>query len=71
MTDRLAVDTNAVVDYLRENRPASVALMREDDVFASLSKREREILSLISEGLGNAQIGEQAMVFARDHGFRG
>jgi pimeloyl-ACP methyl ester carboxylesterase/DNA-binding CsgD family transcriptional regulator len=65
--------------------------------FASLSPREREILTLITEGLGNAQIGErlsisektvrnhissvydklgvwtraQAMVFARDHGFRG
>jgi len=67
------------------------------DVFASLSPREREILSLLSEGLGNADIGErlsisektvrnhiskvydklgvwtraQAVVFARDHGFRG
>ena len=66
------------------------------DPFASLSPREREILSLITEGLGNAQIGvrleisektvrnhissvydklgvwsrAQAMVFARDHGFR-
>ncbi|HEX6094970.1 MAG TPA: alpha/beta fold hydrolase [Thermoanaerobaculia bacterium] len=68
-----------------------------EDPFASLSPREREILALISEGLGNAEIGErldirektvrnhissvydklgvwtraQAMVFARDHGFRG
>ncbi|HEV8658859.1 MAG TPA: alpha/beta fold hydrolase [Thermoanaerobaculia bacterium] len=68
-----------------------------EDPFASLSPREREILALINEGLGNAQIGErlaisektvrnhisnvydklgvwtraQAMVFARDHGFRG
>jgi pimeloyl-ACP methyl ester carboxylesterase/DNA-binding CsgD family transcriptional regulator len=68
-----------------------------DDPFAALSPREREILALISEGLGNAEIGErldirektvrnhissvydklgvwtraQAMVFARDHGFRG
>ncbi|MGZ7038857.1 MAG: alpha/beta fold hydrolase [Thermoanaerobaculia bacterium] len=67
-----------------------------EDRFASLSPREREILSLINEGLGNAQIAErlaisektvrnhissvydklgvwtraQAMVFARDHGFR-
>ena len=72
-------------------RSASVA-----DPFSSLSPREREILALINEGLGNAQIGErlsisektvrnhissvydklgvwtraQAMVFARDHGFR-
>jgi pimeloyl-ACP methyl ester carboxylesterase/DNA-binding CsgD family transcriptional regulator len=64
--------------------------------FASLSKREREVLALISEGLANAEIGArlsisektvrnhissvydklgvwtraQAMVFARDHGFR-
>ena len=67
------------------------------DAFAALSPRERQILTLITEGLGNAQIGErlsisektvrnhvsslydklgvwtraQAMVFARDHGFRG
>ena len=67
-----------------------------NDPFRSLSPREREILSLITEGLGNAQIGArlrisektvrnhissvydklgvwsraQAMVFARDHGFR-
>jgi pimeloyl-ACP methyl ester carboxylesterase/DNA-binding CsgD family transcriptional regulator len=70
---------------------------RGDDPFASLSPREREILALITEGLGNVQIGErlsisektvrnhissvydklgvwtraQAMVFARDRGFRG
>ncbi|HKG22021.1 MAG TPA: alpha/beta fold hydrolase [Blastocatellia bacterium] len=69
----------------------------EDPAFASLSPREREVLALITEGLGNAQIGErlsisektvrnhvsrvfdklgvwtraQAMVFARDRGFRG
>lgn len=69
----------------------------EDAAFATLSPREREILALISEGLGNAAIGErlsisektvrnhissvydklgvwtraQAVVFARDHGFRG
>lgn len=68
-----------------------------EDPFASLSPREREILTLITEGLANAEIGErldirektvrnhissvydklgvwtraQAMVFARDHGFRG
>ena len=64
--------------------------------FAALSPREREILALLSEGLGNFEIGErlsisektvrnhisnvydklgvwnraQAVVFARDHGFR-
>lgn len=80
----------AVLEFLgRDAEPA-------DDAFASLSPREREVLVLITEGLGNAQIGErlaisektvrnhiskvydklgvwtraQAMVFARDHGFR-
>src|SRR5262245_29132598 len=68
----------------------------EDPVFASLSPREREVLALITEGFGNAQIAErlsisektvrnhvsnifdklgvwtraQAIVFARDRGFR-
>lgn len=68
----------------------------EDPAFGSLSPREREVLVLITEGLGNADIGErlsisektvrnhisnlfdklgvwtraQAMVFARDRGFR-
>jgi DNA-binding NarL/FixJ family response regulator len=31
----------------------------EEAVFASLSPREREILVLITEGLGNAEIGER------------
>ncbi len=69
----------------------------EDLAFASLSPREREVLALIAQGLGNAQIAErlsisektvrnhvtnlfdklgvwtraQAIVFARDRGFRG
>jgi pimeloyl-ACP methyl ester carboxylesterase/DNA-binding CsgD family transcriptional regulator len=69
----------------------------EDRAFAALSSREREILSLLTEGLANAQIAErlslsektvrnhvsnlfdklgvwtraQAIVFARDRGFRG
>jgi pimeloyl-ACP methyl ester carboxylesterase/DNA-binding CsgD family transcriptional regulator len=68
-----------------------------DRAFAALSPREREILGLLTEGLGNAQIAErlslsektvrnhvsklfdklgvwtraQAIVFARDRGFRG
>jgi len=68
----------------------------EDPAFASLSPREREVLMLITEGFGNAQIAErlsisektvrnhvsnlfdklgvwtraQAIVFARDRGFR-
>lgn len=67
------------------------------DAFATLSPRERQILALLTEGLGNGEIGErlaisektvrnhissvydklgvwsraQAMVFARDRGFRG
>ena len=75
----------------------AVAPGGEDAAFSALSPREREVLALISEGLGNAEIGErlsisektvrnhissvydklgvwtraQAMVFARDHGFRG
>ena len=69
----------------------------EDAAFAALSVREREILGLVTEGLGNAAIAErlslsektvrnhvsnvfdklgvwtraQAIVFARDRGFRG
>ena len=80
---------SAVLDFL--------GVSTDGDVFASLSPREREILALISEGLGNAAIGArlsisektvrnhisnvydklgvwtraQAVVFARDHGFRG
>ncbi len=68
----------------------------QDPAFASLSPRERDVLVLITEGLGNAAIGErlsisektvrnhissvfdklgvftraQAIVFARDRGFR-
>jgi pimeloyl-ACP methyl ester carboxylesterase/DNA-binding CsgD family transcriptional regulator len=68
----------------------------QDPAFGSLSRREREVLVLITEGLGNAEIGErlsisektvrnhisgvfdklgvwtraQAIVFARDRGFR-
>lgn len=68
----------------------------EDTAFGSLSPRERQVLVLITEGLGNAEIGErlsisektvrnhissvfdklgvwtraQAIVFARDRGFR-
>jgi DNA-binding NarL/FixJ family response regulator len=72
------------------------AAASEDAAFDALSPREREVLVLITEGLGNAEIGErlsisektvrnhvsalfdklgvwtraQAMVFARDRGFR-
>jgi pimeloyl-ACP methyl ester carboxylesterase/DNA-binding CsgD family transcriptional regulator len=83
---------DAVLDFLG----VSAAPAGKADPFAALSKREREILALLSEGLRNAEIGEQlaisektvrnhvssvydklgvwsraqAMVFARDHGFR-
>ncbi|HJT18190.1 MAG TPA: alpha/beta fold hydrolase [Thermoanaerobaculia bacterium] len=79
----------AVLDFL--------GVPRDAEVFASLSKREREILALITDGLGNNEIADrlsisektvrnhisslydklgvwtraQAMVFARDHRFRG
>lgn len=33
--------------------------MHESEVFAALSLREREVLALIAEGLGNAQIGQR------------
>ena len=70
--------------------------MGEDPAFATLSAREREVLVLVTEGLGNAEIAQhlelrektvrnhisnlfdklgvwtraQAIVFARDRGFR-
>ncbi len=34
----------------------------EDPAFASLSSREREVLTLITEGLGNAQIAERLCI---------
>lgn len=81
----------AVLEFMGLEVPAG-----EDRAFGSLSPREREILGLITEGLGNAEIGErlsisektvrnhisnvfdklgvwtraQAIVFARDRGFR-
>lgn len=70
---------------------------RSDAAFSGLSRRERETLALLAEGLSNSEIAErlgisektvrnhlshlfdklgvwsraQAIVFARDHGFRG
>jgi pimeloyl-ACP methyl ester carboxylesterase/DNA-binding CsgD family transcriptional regulator len=83
----------AVLDFVGIAGPEG----KEDSAFASLSPREREVLVLVSEGLGNAAIAErlalsdktvrnhlsnvfdklgvwtraQAIVFARDRGFRG
>jgi len=81
----------AVLDFVGIAAPRG-----EDSAFAKLSSREREILVLVTEGLGNAAIAErlalsektvrnhvsnlfdklgvwtraQAIVFARDRGFR-
>ncbi len=81
-----------VLDYVGMER----GVAREDPAFSALSPREREVLAAITDGLSNAEIGEQlaisgktvrnhvsnvfdklgvwtraqAIVFARDHGFR-
>ena len=81
----------AVLEFMGLEAPAG-----QDPVFGSLSPRERAVLELITQGLGNAQIAEslgisdktvrnhvsnlfdklgvwtraQAIVFARDRGFR-
>jgi pimeloyl-ACP methyl ester carboxylesterase/DNA-binding CsgD family transcriptional regulator len=84
--------TGAVLDFTGQ-LPAA----QPNPAFGDLSKRERETLSLLAEGLSNSEIAErlgisektvrnhlshlfdklgvwsraQAIVFARDHGFRG
>jgi pimeloyl-ACP methyl ester carboxylesterase/DNA-binding CsgD family transcriptional regulator len=84
---------DAVLDFLG----VAPAPERERDPFVTLSRREREVLALITEGLANAEIGTrlaisektvrnhisnvydklgvwtraQALIFARNHGFRG
>ena len=81
----------AVLDFTGAGAPAG-----EPSVFASLSSRERQVLTLIADGLSNTDIAErlaisektvrnhtsnvfdklgvwsraQAIVFARDRGFR-
>ena len=82
----------ATLDFLG----APAAPPHEDPVFGALSPRERQVLSLLTDGLSNAEIADrlgisektarnhitrvfdklgvwtraQAIVFARDHGFR-
>jgi pimeloyl-ACP methyl ester carboxylesterase/DNA-binding CsgD family transcriptional regulator len=47
-----------VLDFLEVRTPAP----SEDPAFAALSPREREILTLIAEGLANAQIAERLSI---------
>jgi len=47
-----------VLDFLGVNAAAA----GEDPAFASLSPREREILSLIAEGLANAEVAERLSI---------
>jgi len=47
-----------VLDFMGVTAPANM----ESSAFAALSPREREILALISEGLGNAEIAEHLSI---------
>ena len=47
-----------VLDFIGLKKPVD----REDPAFDSLTAREREILTLITEGLGNAQIAERLSI---------
>jgi pimeloyl-ACP methyl ester carboxylesterase/DNA-binding CsgD family transcriptional regulator len=84
-------------DEVQEFMGLKIPSRGEDPAFALLTQREREVMALITEGFGNAQIAErlsisektvrnhvsnlfdklgvwtraQAIVFARDRGFRG
>jgi pimeloyl-ACP methyl ester carboxylesterase/DNA-binding CsgD family transcriptional regulator len=48
----------AVLEFMGVAGDATV----EDPAFATLSPREREVLALITEGLGNAEIGERLTI---------
>ena len=56
--------SNSLPDSVSRSATASVSssMSRNESVFASLSPREREILSLITEGLGNAEIARQLSI---------
>lgn len=49
---------SAVLEFLGLETMAA----RQDPVFATLSRREREILTLLTEGLGNASIAERLAI---------
>jgi pimeloyl-ACP methyl ester carboxylesterase/DNA-binding CsgD family transcriptional regulator len=49
-------------DEVQEFMTLSGSLHGEDSAFATLSPREREVLTLITEGLGNAQIADRLSI---------
>jgi pimeloyl-ACP methyl ester carboxylesterase/DNA-binding CsgD family transcriptional regulator len=49
---------DAVLEFTREAAPAAA----EDPAFAALSSRERQVLGLIADGLGNAEIADRLAI---------